>query len=174
MLRLWHGIYKGLFWENITRITYFKWGWRILIQGVIHLLCGWGFFESWMNHCYKTIVHGHSTMEWISFMHWLINTHLFCIAEWKVILRFILCSALKHKKETSCLRDAVLMIQYIRIHCSFRDLCALLCIHRNAYMGTADTVKWKKNKLLCCQCKKPNPYHYALHGQQSAELLSLL
>lgn len=132
------------------------------------------FFWSWMNHCYKTTVHGHSTMEWISFMHWLINTHLFYITEWKGILKLILCSALKHMKQTSCLRDAVLMIQYIRIHYSLRDLCALLCIHRNAYVGTAGTVKWKKKKLLCCQYKKPNPYHYALHGQWSAALSSLL
>ena len=37
MLRLLCGICKGLFWENISRITYFKWGWEIFIQEVIHL-----------------------------------------------------------------------------------------------------------------------------------------
>lgn len=147
---------------------------------ILPLFCGLGCFwvgrrfESWMNHCYKSIVLGHSTVELISFMHWLINTNLFCKTEWKVILKFILCSALKNMKQTSCPRDAVLMIQYIRIHYSLRDLCVLLCIQRNAYMGTADTAKWKKNKLLCCQCKIPYPYLYALHGQQSVELLSLL
>lgn len=131
-------------------------------------------FESWMNHCYKSIALGHSTVEWVSFMHWLINTNLFCKTLWKVIRKFILCYALKHMKQTSCLRDAVLMIQYIRIPYSPEDLCVLLCIQRNAYMGTADTAKWKKNKLLCCQCKIPYPYLYALHGQQNVELLPLL
>lgn len=94
-----------------------------------------------------------ATAPWISFIYWLINSHFFCVNEWKRILKFILCSALKHMKQTSCLRDSYLMIQFIKIHYFLRDLCALLCVERNAYMDAADTAKWKKNKLLCCQWK---------------------